>query len=221
MADTFRRHYPLARSRPRVGAAERGQLPAGSDVDHGRGNPNRRVAPNCPHKLTKTAEPWLGGEPPLGGSNCTPASRRLQFAPATAFLVAAAAAPLPGGRHGGRLLQLRVSTLARRELACSITAYTALTFRGSLPYAAGSSGRARMIISVVVWRTTNSFASGTIDRASATTLVRDGGTAVDGDSIDTGAVAKSTADPSTFAFAVLLCLTSKYNAHAHPETMRT
>ena len=29
------------------------------------------------------------------------------------MLVAAAAAPLPGGRHGGRLLQLRVSALAR------------------------------------------------------------------------------------------------------------
>src|ERR1051325_9982296 len=43
--------------------------------------------------------------------NCTPASRRLQFAPATALLVAAAAAPLPGGRLGGRFLQLRVSAL--------------------------------------------------------------------------------------------------------------
>ena len=40
--------------------------------------------PNNPHKLTKTAERWLGGGAAFGGSNCTPASRRLQFAPATA-----------------------------------------------------------------------------------------------------------------------------------------
>ena len=39
---------------------------------------------NYPHKLTKAAEPWLGGGAASGGSNCTPASCRLQFAPATA-----------------------------------------------------------------------------------------------------------------------------------------
>src|SRR4029078_13346422 len=33
--------------------------------------------------------------------------------PCPCVLVAAAAAPLPGGRHGGRFLQLRVSTLDR------------------------------------------------------------------------------------------------------------
>jgi len=37
--------------------------------------------PNDPHKLTKAAERWLGGGAALGGSNCTRAARRLQFAP--------------------------------------------------------------------------------------------------------------------------------------------
>jgi len=43
-----------------------------------------RAPHNDPHKLTKAAEPWLGGGAAVGGSNCTPASRRLQFAPAAA-----------------------------------------------------------------------------------------------------------------------------------------
>jgi len=38
--------------------------------------------PNDPHKLTKAAELWLGGGAALGGSNCTPAARRLHIAPA-------------------------------------------------------------------------------------------------------------------------------------------
>jgi len=40
------------------------------------------VPANDPHKLTKAAERWLGGGAALGGSNCTRAARRLQFAPA-------------------------------------------------------------------------------------------------------------------------------------------
>jgi hypothetical protein len=71
------------------------------------------VPPNYPHKLTKTAEPWLGG-----GA----AFRRLRTARPRhvgcssllplPVLVAAVGAPLQGSRHGGRLLQLRVNTLA-------------------------------------------------------------------------------------------------------------
>jgi hypothetical protein len=40
--------------------------------------------PNCPHKLTKTAGPLARRRAASGDSNCTSASRRLQFAPATA-----------------------------------------------------------------------------------------------------------------------------------------
>jgi len=52
--------------------------------------------PNCPHKLTKTAELWLGGGAALGGSELharvtSAAVRSRHF-----VLVAAAAAPLPG-----------------------------------------------------------------------------------------------------------------------------
>src|ERR1051325_11611659 len=74
------------------------------------------MPPNYPHKLTKAAEPWLGGGAASGGSNCTPAARRLQVAPA---------APrwsrqpphrprrtAPAGRCGGPLSQRRVITLA-------------------------------------------------------------------------------------------------------------
>jgi hypothetical protein len=39
---------------------------------------------NCPHKLTKTAAPLARRRAASGGSNCTRAARRLQFAPATA-----------------------------------------------------------------------------------------------------------------------------------------
>ena len=75
----------------------------------------RKWPPNCPHKLTKTAEPWLGGGAALGGSELharvtSAAVRSCHF-----VLVAAAAAPLLGGRHGGRLLQLRVIALGARN----------------------------------------------------------------------------------------------------------
>ena len=78
---------------------------------------SRKRRANYPHKLTKTAEPWLGGGAASGGSNCTPASRRLPVRSCHCVLVAAAAALLFWGRHGERLLQLRVSALgALREL---------------------------------------------------------------------------------------------------------
>src|ERR1051325_5209314 len=52
--------------------------PRGSSYDNSR--------PNCPHKLTKTAGPLADRRAALGGSNCTRAARRLQFAPAPARL---------------------------------------------------------------------------------------------------------------------------------------
>jgi hypothetical protein len=45
-------------------------------------------------------------KPPWAASNCTRASRRLQFAPATPVLVAAAAAPLTGAAVGGGFCSL-------------------------------------------------------------------------------------------------------------------
>jgi hypothetical protein len=51
---------------------------------------------NCPHKLTKTAGPLARRRAASSDSNCTRASRRLQFAPAPCGLVAAAAVPLRG-----------------------------------------------------------------------------------------------------------------------------
>src|ERR1051326_2654451 len=72
------------------------------------------VPANCPHKLTKTAVPWLGGGATSGASELragvTSAAVRFRYC----MLVAAAAAPPEGGRHGGRLLQLRVITLGGR-----------------------------------------------------------------------------------------------------------
>src|ERR1051325_10939211 len=60
---------------------------------------------NYPHKLTKTAEPWLGGSE-LHARVTSAAVRSCHF-----VLVAAAAAPLSCGRRGRRLLQLRVIAL--------------------------------------------------------------------------------------------------------------
>jgi hypothetical protein len=45
---------------------------------------HRVTPPNNPHKLTKTAGPLARRRAASGGANCTRASRRLQFAPATA-----------------------------------------------------------------------------------------------------------------------------------------
>src|ERR1051325_7601359 len=61
-----------------------------------------RAPHNDPHKLTKAAEPWLGGGAAVGGSNCTPASRRLPGRSCPLVLVAAAAVPLlTAGTEGG------------------------------------------------------------------------------------------------------------------------
>ena len=75
--------------------------------------PGVEMPPNYPHKLTKTAEPWLGGGAALGGSELHARVTSAAVRSATPLLVAAAAAPLPGGRRGRRLLQLRVSALGR------------------------------------------------------------------------------------------------------------
>jgi len=64
--------------------------------------------PNCPHKLTKAAEPWLGGGAALGRLQLHARVTAAAVRSCHCVLVAAAAVPLPGGRHGRRLLQLRV-----------------------------------------------------------------------------------------------------------------
>jgi hypothetical protein len=58
--------------------------------------------PNCPHKLTKAAEPWLGGGAAFGRLQLHAASRRLPVRSCRFALVAAAAVPLTGaGVVGG------------------------------------------------------------------------------------------------------------------------
>ena len=66
---------------------------------------------NYPHKLTKTAEPWLGGGAALSGSELHAGVTSAALRSSRCALVAAAAAPPVGGRRGGRLLQLRVIAL--------------------------------------------------------------------------------------------------------------
>src|ERR1044071_3021684 len=88
--------------------------------------------PNCPHKLTKTAEPWLGGGAPLGRLQLparvtSAADRSCHF-----VLVAAAVVPLSRGRRGGRFLQLRVITLARPNDRVGISASQSLLFGGDI-----------------------------------------------------------------------------------------
>jgi len=62
----------------------------------------KRKPPNYPHKLTKTAEPWLGGGAALGGSELhagvTPAAVRFCHC---ALVAAAAAPPGEAGMVGG------------------------------------------------------------------------------------------------------------------------
>jgi len=73
---------------------------------------SREKPANCPHKLTKAAEPWLGGGAAFGQlqlhARVTPAADRS----CRCALVVAAAVPLSGRGHGWRPLQLRVITLA-------------------------------------------------------------------------------------------------------------
>ena len=69
--------------------------------------------PNCPHKLTKTAEPWLGGEPPRAAR--TARGRHAGCSSLLPLHVSRGSRrAAQGGRHGGRFLQLRVSLLAGR-----------------------------------------------------------------------------------------------------------
>ena len=77
-------------------------------------------APNCPHKLTKTAEPWLGGGAALSGSELHAAVTSAAVRSRYCMLVAAAAAPSVGDRHGRRSLQLRVSSLGGYAWTCQI-----------------------------------------------------------------------------------------------------
>ena len=83
------------------------------------------MPPNSPHKLTKTAEPWLGGEPPRAARTARP--RHVGCSSLLPLRISRGSRrAAPGGRRGGRLLQLRVSTLgglhesrmiARRSIA--------------------------------------------------------------------------------------------------------
>jgi hypothetical protein len=75
---------------------------------------------NCPHKLTKTAEPWLGGGAALSGSELHAAVTSAAVRSRYCMLVAAAAAPSVGDRHGRRSLQLRVSSLGGYAWTCQI-----------------------------------------------------------------------------------------------------
>src|ERR1043165_4195226 len=79
------------------------------------------AAPNCPHKLAKAAEPWLGGGAPLRGPALRAARQSAAVRSRRGALVAAAAAPSVGSRHGRRSLQLRVSTLGGRTYLQSST----------------------------------------------------------------------------------------------------
>jgi len=84
-------HVGFCNSVRQSGGIRRRPLPRNARFEHNapvemfRERPQEFMSqPNNPHKLTKAAEPWLGGGAASGGSNCTLASRRLQFAPATA-----------------------------------------------------------------------------------------------------------------------------------------
>jgi hypothetical protein len=68
---------------------------------------------NCPHKLTKTAEPWLGGGAAFGRLR-TARGRHVGCSSLPPLHVSRGSRrAAQGGRNGRRLLQLRVSTLAR------------------------------------------------------------------------------------------------------------
>src|ERR1044071_8083933 len=69
--------------------------------------------PNCPHKLTKTAEPWLGGGAAFGRLR-TARGRHVGCSSLLLLHVSGGSRRAArGGRHGGRFLQLRVTTLGR------------------------------------------------------------------------------------------------------------
>ena len=74
---------------------------------------HRPPRPNYPHKLTKAAEPWLGGGAALGRLR-TARGRHVGCSSLPPLHVSRGSRRAArGGRQGGRLLQLRVSTLAR------------------------------------------------------------------------------------------------------------
>jgi hypothetical protein len=68
---------------------------------------------NSPHKLTKTAEPWLGGGAAFGRLR-TARGRHVGCTSLPPLRISRGSRRAArGGRRGGRFLQLRVSTLAR------------------------------------------------------------------------------------------------------------
>src|ERR1051325_4851617 len=74
--------------------------------------------PNCPHKLTKAAERWLGGGAAFGRLQLHARVTSAADRSCRCALVAAAVVPLSGCRHGRRPLQLRVISLGSRERQC-------------------------------------------------------------------------------------------------------
>src|ERR1043165_4645517 len=73
--------------------------------------------PNCPHNVTKSRRTvGPAAEPPRAAPNCS-AAWQPHFAPSDARSVAAATTPR-GVPRGGRLLQLRVSTLGAPHGKC-------------------------------------------------------------------------------------------------------
>src|ERR1051325_9581163 len=85
-------------------------------VSHLRHTPRAaQRPPNCPHKLTKTADPWLGGGPPCGRRQ-PPRPRHVGCSSLPPLRVSRGSRrAASGGRHGRRFLQLRVITLGGRD----------------------------------------------------------------------------------------------------------
>ena len=84
-------------------------------------NTQNRGRANCPHKLTKTAEPWLGGGAASGGSELHARGTSAAVRSCHCVVSRGSRRAASGGRQGRRLLQLRVSTLGRLSEQCDIT----------------------------------------------------------------------------------------------------
>jgi hypothetical protein len=79
------------------------------------------VAPNYPHKLTKTAEPWLGGGAASGGSELRARVTSAAVRSCHCMFSRGSRRAAFRGRRARRFLQLRVSTLARPTPSLRIT----------------------------------------------------------------------------------------------------
>ena len=73
-----------------------------------------QVAAQLPSQADKNRRALARRRSRLGGSELHARGTSAAVRSCRCVLVAAAAAPLPGGRHGRRFLQLRVSALARQ-----------------------------------------------------------------------------------------------------------